>query len=149
MWLDIIICYSKVYFGFHAVISCPPTMCEREMVVAFMAMLETHPMHNDFSVYWSGLWKPLTQRCLNAAKHQFVMQKAFELFQVHVARHRHLSNPNNWSTVFVCEEERNILTSLCRHVKLQEEEFLDYGLNHHRNRCRKYFTTKCRTTPPK
>ena len=118
------------------------------MVVAFMAMLETHPMHNDFSVYWSGLWKPLTQRCLNVAKHQFVMQKALELFQVHVTRHRHLSDCSNWSTVFVCEEEINILTSLCRHVKLQEEEFLDYGLNHHRNRCRKYFTTKCRTTPP-
>ena len=116
------------------------------MVVAFTAALKTHPIHNDFRTYWSSLWKPITQQCLNVAKHEFVMQKALELFQVHVTRLEHISECNEWSNVFVCKEETNILKSLCRHVQLQEDEFLDYGFSHHRNHCWTYFTDECRVS---
>mgnify|MGYP006111244047 FL=1 len=118
-------------------------MSNTEIVQAFMSHLETCPMSNDFQVYWSGIWKPITQRCLNVAKHEFVMQKAFEIFQANKTRHDYSSSHSSWSEIFVCKEEEEILKSLCRHVKLQEEEFLDYGLNHHRNRCRKYYTKEC------
>ena len=115
-------------------------MTDAEVVVAFMAYSEIHPMPNDFQEYWTGLWKPLTQRCLNVAKHQFVMQKAFELFKANVLRHEYCSGSSSWSDVFVCKEEEEILTSLCKHVNLEEEEFMDYGFNHHQCRCRNYHT---------
>jgi len=113
-------------------------MSVAEVVMAFMSHSEIHPMPNDFHEYWTGLWKPLTQRCLNVAKHQFVMQKAFELFKANTTRHNYSHGELSWSDIFVRKEEEEILKSLCRSVKLQEEEFMDYGLNHHRNRCRKY-----------
>jgi|FLMP01.1.fsa_nt_emb hypothetical protein len=113
-------------------------MCETEIVMAFMAHLETHPMSNDFKKCWSERWKTITQRCLNVAKHQFVLQKAFELFKSGAA----CTTSSNWSELFVCKDEEKILISLCRYVKLQEEQFMDYGLNHHRNCCRKYYTTQ-------
>jgi len=113
-------------------------MSSTEMVVAFMAHLEECPMSNDFQEYWAGIWKPLTQRCLNVAKYQFVLQKAFELFKVHKTL-VNSSGSSTWSDIFVCKEEEKILKSLCRYVKLQEEELMGFGLNHHRNRCRKYY----------
>jgi hypothetical protein len=114
-------------------------MSDGEVVVAFMTHSETVPMSNDFQEYWSGLWKPITQKCLNVAKHQFVMQKAFELFKAKKTQHECSSDVSNWSELFICEEEEQILTSLCKHVKLEVSEFMDFGLNHHRNRCKKYF----------
>ncbi len=113
-------------------------MSSAEIVVTFMTYLETHPIPNDFQDYWTVIWKPLTQRCLTIAKHQFVLQKAFELFKVNktVAT---VSDCTKWSNIFIDKDEEKILKSLCRYVKLKEEEFLDFGLNHHRNRCRKYY----------
>lgn len=113
-------------------------MSSTEMVVTFMAHLEECPMSNDFQDYWTEIWKPLTQQCLSVAKHKFVMQKAFELFKSNKTIAA-TSGCTKWSDIFVCKDEEKILKSLCRYVKLEEEEFLDFCLNHHRNRCRKYY----------
>jgi len=120
------------------------TMSDNEVVIAFMAHSETRPMPSDFQEYWSGMWTPLTQRCLTVAKHLFVMQKAFELFKANKTRHECGSDSSKWSDIFVRKEEEKILRSLCRHVKLEEDNFLDYGLNQHQNRCRKYYAQECR-----
>lgn len=115
-----------------------------EIVLAFMAHTETIKMSNDFQEYWSEIWTPITQNCLNVAKQQFVLQKAFEMFRVNRLT-RSVRNLT-WSEVFVHETEKKILTSLCNHVKLSISEFMFHGLNQHRNRCRKYYSTSTKQT---
>lgn len=106
-----------------------------EVLLAFTFHAEKQPIPDDFQSYWSGLWKPITQQCLNIAKHTFVMQKAFEFFKNKVT-----TTETPFQGVFMEVEEEKVLKSLCEHVKLQKEEFMDYGLHHHRNRCRKYYS---------
>lgn len=113
---------------------------EAEVVLAFMSYIETQPTQNDFQTYWATLWKPITQRCLNMAKHTFVLEKAFELFRAHVTRIRFTNSLTTWSEVFIGAEEEQVLETLCKHAKLKKGEFMDYGLQRHRNRCRKYYT---------
>lgn len=115
---------------------------DTEVVLAFMTYSETRPMGNDFKEYWSELWKPITQQCLNVTKNKFVLQKAFELFKTNRICHESTSK---WSDIFIHKEEEDILKSLCRHVGLQEEEFLDFGFNHHEVRCQKYHTKSRKT----
>jgi len=111
-----------------------------EVVLAFMEHAETIQMPNDFQEYWAEMWTPITRNCLNVAKQRFVLQKAFEMFR---ALTRSISN-ESWSEVFVHKHEEQILISLCKHVKLRTSDFLYYGLNHHRNRCQKYYSVSKR-----
>mgnify|MGYP006108148627 CR=1 FL=1 len=52
------------------------------------------------------------------------------------------SNSVSFSETFVEDEEIEILQSLCKHVGLQGEEFIYFGLLFHKNRCNKYFKSK-------
>jgi len=40
-------------------------------------------MPNDFQEFWAKTWKPISVKCLNIAKHKFIMRKSFELFKAH------------------------------------------------------------------
>lgn len=119
-----------------------------EVVLAFVEHCDIDVIPNNFQEYWSELWQPLTQQCLKVAKHNFILCKAFEVFKANMVRHqanvvRHQSRAlTDWSQVFIDVEEEQILKALCKHVKVQEEDFMDYGLNRHRCRCRKYYTQK-------
>jgi len=44
--------------------------------------------------------------------------------------------------VFLESEEIDILQSLCKHVGLQGEEFIYFGLLFHKKRCMRYFQNK-------
>ena len=132
-------------FYYSSTIFCPK-MSTTEVVLAFISHVETHPTDDDFQTYWSELWKPITQRCLNVAKHTFVLKKAFELFRVNVTRLQYNNSSTTWAEVFIGVEEEQILKTLCKNVKLEEGEFMDYGLQRHRNRCRKYYTQCVRQT---
>lgn len=108
-------------------------MSDFEVVAAFLTHTESIEPSSNFQQYWSEMWKPITQKCLLVAKHQFIMQKAFEQFKglLH-------DGQSKWSDIFVHEEEEKVLISLCKHVGLDPKEFLFFGFSHHSNRCRKH-----------
>jgi len=115
-------------------------MSEFEVVEAFLTYTESVDTHNDFKQYWSQMWKPITQKCLGVAKHQFVMKKAFELFKGKIILSEFKNKKYSWFNIFVRNDEENTLRTLCEHAGLIYEEFVFYGFEHHKNRCRKYFS---------
>jgi len=120
-----------------------------EVVLAFVEHCDIDVIPNNFQEYWSELWQPLTQQCLKVAKHNFILCKAFEVFQANMVRHQSRA-VTDWSQVFIDVEEEQILKALCKHVKVQEKDFMDYGLNRHRCRCLHtkitYVPNKCTDT---
>ena len=68
------------------------------------------------------------------------MRKAFELFKSNFALCK-FQNQTNWHVIFNEEKETEILESLCKHVNLDFNHFIYFGINFHRNRCKTYYTT--------
>jgi hypothetical protein len=112
------------------------------VINAFDLYCENSHMPNDFQEFWAKTWKPISQKCLNIAKHKFIMRKSFELFKAHCVLNE-LKNGNIcFSDVFLESEEIDILQSLCKHVALHGEEFVIFGLLFHKKRCMRYFQNK-------
>lgn len=109
-----------------------------ELVLAFMAHTETIPMSNNFSEYWAGVWKSISQKCL----YVFVLQKAFEMFRANIATNEQGNGTSTWSEVFVHDTEVQILSALCKYVKLPINKFLNYGVYQHHNQCQKYYSNE-------
>ena len=117
-------------------------MNNQNVANAFCDQIDNGEISNDFREFWRSTWKPITQKCLNVAKHKFIMRKAFELFKAHSASCWFANRKVSFSETFVEDEEIEMLLSLCRHVGLQGEEFIYFGLLFHKNRCKKYFESK-------
>jgi|TARA_B110000483_G_scaffold125138_1_gene150450 hypothetical protein len=114
----------------------------QNIINAFCDQIDNGDISNDFKEFWRSIWKPITQKCLNVAKHKFIMRKAFELFKAHFSVCKFANINVSFSETFVEIEEIDILQSLCKHVGLQGEEFIYFGLLFHKNRCKKYFESK-------
>ena len=114
----------------------------QNVVNAFCDQIDNGDISNDFKEFWRSTWKPITQKCLNVAKHKFIMRKAFELFKSNFSVCKFENTNVSFSETFVEIEEIEILQSLCLHVGLQGEEFIYFGLLFHKNRCKKYFKSK-------
>lgn len=115
---------------------------EVEVIASFQNHIDTIDINNDFNTFWGSEWKSITRQCLNVAKHTFVMRKAFEIFKSKYVLHQLTKQILTWPEIFADEEEAAILRRLCQHVGLCPIEFMFYGLNHHRNRCRKFCRMK-------
>jgi len=111
-----------------------------EIAKTFQSQIESNPIPDNFKDFWQSTWKPITKKCLNVAKHIFVMRKAFELFKSNFALCK-FQNQTNWHVIFNEEKEAEILESLCKHVNLDFNHFIYFGINFHRNRCKTYYTT--------
>ena len=74
------------------------------------------------------------------AKQQFVLQKAFEMFRANIATNEQGNGTSTWSEVFVHDTEVQILSALCKYVKLPKNKFLNYGVYQHHNQCQKYYS---------
>ena len=121
-------------------------MNNQNVANAFCDQIDNGEISNDFKEFWKSTWKPITQKCLNVAKHKFIMRKAFELFKAHSASCWFANRKVSFSETFVEDEEIEMLLSLCRHVGLQGEEFIYFGLLFHKNRCKKYFESKYKSS---
>ena len=114
-----------------------------KVINEFKNHVDSMEISNDFRQFWQSTWKPITQKCLNVAKHTFVMKKAFEMFQSKMALALFTNETDiNWSVVFIDDDETQLLQSLCRHVGLNADYFLYYGLGFHKKRCHKYYSKK-------
>lgn len=118
-------------------------MAEFELVTMFQTYIESQEIKNDFKDFWQPTWYSITHKCLNVAKHTFIMRKAFELFKTNYVCHeiKYKSRPT-WTAIFIDKDEAKILSNLCKHVAFDTEQFLYFGLNHHKNRCRKFHRQK-------
>jgi len=115
---------------------------ESNVVTVFQDHIETCEILNNFKEFWHNKWKGITQKCLNVARHEFVMRKSFEMFASKRVMHAFTNKPCDFDHLFVENHERAILKGLCVHVGLDYNEFIFLGLNFHRNRCRKHCRTK-------
>jgi hypothetical protein len=111
-------------------------MAEWDTVSSFMTMAEETPLEDNFEQWWQGLWVPLQTKCLNVARHQYVLQRALHRYT--------LVEATTWEESFDSLREKQYLQWLCQEVGLDEEEFLLLGFNHHLNACRKVFSSRVR-----
>tara|TARA_B110000091_G_C13820750_1_gene480668 strand:+ start:5882 stop:6223 length:342 start_codon:yes stop_codon:yes gene_type:complete len=107
-------------------------MADLDVVSTFMTMVEETPVADNFEQWWQGMWVPLQTKCLNIARHQYVLQSALNRYKQVEA--------TTWEESFVPLDEKQYLRILCLEVGLEAEDFLAFGFNHHQNACRKVFS---------
>ena len=105
-------------------------MTEWDVVSSFMTIPNNTPVTENFQEWWDNMWQPIETACQNVAKHTFVLQHALNSFKKN-------RSDKNWKEAFEDKREIDSLTLLCEQVGLEPTEFLDFGLIHHRNACRK------------
>ena len=118
-------------------------MYEDDIVKSFEYHLRDIDMDNDFKTFWGGKWSSITKKCLNVAKNNFVLRKAFEMFRAKYVSHQYSEKKSSFSDLFVVADEILILTNLCKHVVLNPDEFISLGLNLHKRQCTIFCINKC------
>jgi len=122
------------------------TVSEWEAVVDFMNILERKPIDGTFKDWFDNSWKPYQTKCINMAKHRYILKKALENFQ---KKHTH----REWHLSFIEIEQKTYLRRLCLEVGIEAEDFIHFGLTHHRNACKthhnnRYTRRKATNTKP-
>jgi len=64
------------------------------------------------------------------------------MFRANIATNEQGNGTSTWSEVFVHDTEVQILSALCKYVKLPINKFLNYGVYQHHNQCQKYYSNE-------
>jgi len=111
-------------------------MSEWSAVLEFIDILDTKPLDDTFENWFYNSWESYQTKCINMAKHHYILKKALDKFQ-----ERYTTQDKNWELSFIENEQKAHLHELCIEVGINSEEFLHFGFNHHRNACKKHHTS--------
>lgn len=88
-------------------------------------MLESEPVEGSFDAWMSNIWPDFEDRCLQMAKHHYIIQSAHHQWR------------QERQTQFIDAIERVRLKQLCTQAGLEPNEFVEHALCRHKSNCSK------------